>query len=478
MVSVKSNILLNGINAVTAILFPIVTFPYVARVLFPEGIGAVNFQLSIINYIVLLTSLGIPMYAVKEVAKYRNDKVIRDRIVVEIILLSIILCLLGYIAVWLLAEYIPQIHQQKSLFYILSLTIFFTAISVSWFYQGVEDFKFTTYRAVAIRLLATASLFIFVKDRGDLHIYGMITVGATVGNNFVNFVHLRKYIDFSLIKIKELKIFRHLEPAIHVFILNLIISLYVQLNSIMLGFMQGDDAVGYFTAGSKISHVGLTLISSFGTVLLPRCSYLLQIGDHEGFSSIINKSVRLTVALSLPMTVGLIILAIPVTLIFCGPEFIDTIPVLYLNAPVIILIGLTNVMGIQILYPKGKVNIVIFCVSVGAIVNILLNILLIPRYSSTGAAFATLIAELAVLIIQVICGRKYFPFKMSVIFNSKCIIATIIMGIVVFVITQIFEDQTFQLIMGITIGTMVYAGMLWLLKEGLIRDILLFIKQK
>lgn len=478
MVSVKSNMLLNGINTVSAILFPIVTFPYAARVLFPDGIGTVNFQLSIINYIVLLTSLGIPLYAVKEVAKYRNDKVTRDRIVVEIILLSTILCLLGYIAVWFLAKYVPKIHQQESLFYILSLTIFFTAISVNWFYQGVENFKFITYRAIAIRLLATASLFVFVKERSDLLIYGLITVGSTVGNNFVNFIHLRKYLDFSLIQMKELRVFHHLKPAIHIFILSLIVSLYVQLNSIMLGFMQGNDAVGYFTAGSKISHVGLTLISSFGTVLLPRCSYLLQIGDSEGFSSIINKSVRLTVALSLPMTLGLMILAKPITMLFCGPEFVDAIPVLYLNAPVIILIGLTNVMGIQILYPKNKVNIVILSVSAGAIVNILLNILLIPRYSSTGAAIATLIAELTVLIVQAICGRKYYPFKMSVLFNPKYIIATIIMGIVVFATTLIIEDQTSQLIMGIAIGAMVYASVLWLLKEDLIRETLLFIKQK
>ena len=187
------------------------------------------------------------MYAVKEIAKYRDDKAARDRITIEIISLSTCLCLIGYIVVWILAEFVPIIHRQESLFYVLSLTILFTSIGVNWFYQGIEDFKFITMRAIAIRTLAAAALFIFVKDSNDLLTYGFITVGSTVGNNFINFIHLRKHIDYKQIKLKQLKISRHLKPALQVFILNLIISLYIQLNSIMLGFISGDDAVGFFT---------------------------------------------------------------------------------------------------------------------------------------------------------------------------------------------------------------------------------------
>ena len=190
----------------TGILFPVITFPYAARVLMPEGIGAINFLNSIIGYIVLLTSLGIPMYAVKEVAKYRDDKAKRDQITVEIIILSFILCLLGYVAVWILAKYVPQIHQQASLFYILSLTIVFSTIGVNWFYQGIEDFKFITIRAIIIRTLSAVSLFLFVKDSSDLLIYGIIIVGSTVGNNIINFIHLRKHIDRKIINLRSLNI--------------------------------------------------------------------------------------------------------------------------------------------------------------------------------------------------------------------------------------------------------------------------------
>lgn len=478
MASVKKNIILNGINTVTGILFPVITFPYAARVLLPEGIGAVNFLNSIISYIVLLTSLGIPLYAVKEVAKYHDDKISRDKVTVEIIILSTVLCLFGYIAVWILAKYVPQIHQQSSLFYILSLTIVFTSIGVNWFYQGIEDFKFITIRAIIIRTLAAAALFLFVKDASDLLIYGMITVGSTVGNNFINFIHLRKHISLKHLEFKQLHFLRHLKPSLHVFILNLIISLYIQLNSIMLGFMAGDDAVGYFTAGTKISHIGLTLIGSLGTVLLPRCSHLLKIGDKTAFGSIINKSLNLTLAIALPMAAGFMLLASQITLVFCGDEFQPAVIVLILNAPVVIFISLTNLMGIQILYPMDKINIVIFSVTVGAVLNFIFNLIFIPAYAATGAAIATLIAEFGVLVVQVMFGRKYYPFSISSIFNIKYITATIIMSITVFIVIVILKSGIQQLIFGTLTGIISYTLSLYCMNDSLMLELTNLLRKK
>ena len=281
MASLKTNVILNYINTITGIIFPVITFPYASRILLPDGIGVVNFQISIINYIVLFTSLGIPLYAVKEIAKYRDNITIRNKTAVEITILSLLLCLFGYVAVALIGKLVPQIEANIALFYILSLTILFTALGVNWFYQAIEDFKFITTRAVLIRTIAAASLFLFVKDKSDLLIYGAITVGSTVGNNLINFIHLRKYIHLPTIKGLKLNIFKHLKPALRIFVLNLIISIYVQLNTIMLGFMDGDYAVGIYTAGNKIPHIILSLVTSMGAVLLPRCSNLVATGKIE-----------------------------------------------------------------------------------------------------------------------------------------------------------------------------------------------------
>ena len=179
MSSLKTNVVLNFVNTLTSIVFPVITFPYAARILLPEGIGTVNFLQSIVNYIVLLTSLGIPMYAVREVARYRDDEHKRNVTTVEIILLSVVLCLGGYVIVWLLGEYLPQINAQSALFYVLSLTILFTSLGVNWFYQAIEDFKFITVRALVFRFLAMISLFIFVQAHAQFRysfcrIYGML----------------------------------------------------------------------------------------------------------------------------------------------------------------------------------------------------------------------------------------------------------------------------------------------------------------
>ena len=344
MSSIKINIILNIINTITGILFPIITFPYATRILLPNGIGTIHFLQSIINYIILLTSIGIPMYAVREVAKHRDNIDVRNQTTIEILLLSLILCTLGYIIAIILNFIIPQITSNSDIFWILSLSIIFTSIGINWFYQAIEDFKYITYRAIIFRILCTASLFIFVHTPADLEAYAWITVGATVGNNFINFIHLRKYISVKNIIWRNLRIWRHLKPALHIFILNIIISLYTNLNTTMLGFIQDNSAVGYYTAGNKISNIILNIITSIGVVLLPRCSNLIETKQKEKFSSITQKTYQLVIAFSLPCLCGLIVFAPSIITLFCGTEFLEAVPVLQWTAPVILFIGLSNVV--------------------------------------------------------------------------------------------------------------------------------------
>ena len=478
MASLKSNVILNYINTITSIIFPVITFPYASRILLPEGIGLVNFQSSIIGYIVLLSSLGIPLYAVKEVAKYRDDIVLRNKVTLEITALSIVLSFLGYIAVFLIGELVPQVNSHLSLFYILSLSVAFTSLGVNWFYQAIEDFKFITIRAVVIRTLAAACLFLFVKEKTDLLVYGAITVGSTVGNNFINFIHLRKYIPISTIKDSKLKIFRHLKPALHIFVLNLIISIYVQLNTIMLGFMDGDYAVGIYAAGNKIPHIMLTLVTSMGVVLLPRCSNLVALGKLEEFKSVCNKSIRLVLTLALPFTIGLILLAGPIINVFCGDAFMESIPVIYWTAPIILFIGLTNVIGIQILYPLGKENIVIFSTLGGAAVNLILNVILIPMYSAVGAGISTFSAELVVLLIQIIAGRKYIPVSLFNKINITYVIAAILMTIVILPITSFVSDVWLKLVVTTVVGAIAYGSVLLYFKDEVLLSILKYITKR
>lgn len=472
MASLKANVVFNFLNTITGIVFPVITFPYAARILLPDGIGAVNFLQSIIAYIVLLTSLGIPMYAVREVAKYRDDIAKRNTVTIEITLLSLFLCLGGYIIVWMLGNFISQIHSQLALFYVLSLTILFTSLGVNWFFQAIEDFKFITVRAVIFRLLAAMALFLFVKSKDDLLVYAFVTVGSTVGNNIINFIHLRKYIDIGNIPWKHLRIWKHLKPSFNIFVFNLITSIYVNLNTVMLGFMQGDSAVGFYIAGNKISHIVLSVVASLGVVLLPRCSNLVENGRMDEFASVTSKSYRLVQSLSLPSTIGLILLASPIVTIFGGSEFAEASSVLVWTAPIIIFIGLSNVFGIQILYPLGKENIVIWSTIGGAIINLILNFLLIPYWSYTGAAISTFIAELAVLLIQLIWGYRYIPFKLFEKVYANYLVASIFMAIVVFPLTQLLNNIWLSLIVSTIVGGGIYACILWIMKDSLFQEIM------
>lgn len=449
-----------------------------SRILLSDGIGVVNFLTSIVNYIVLFTSLGIPMYAVKEIAKYRDNIPLRNKIAVEIITLSLVLCILGYAAVWALAEFVPRISTDATLFYILSLSILFTGIGVNWFYQGIEDFKFITIRAVIVRTLMALSLFLFVKDKNDLLIYGAITVGSTVGNNFINFVHLRKYIHFAQIKWKQLHITRHIKPAIHIFAFNLITSIYINLNTVMLGFLQGDKAVGLYTAGYKVAYIILTVVASLGVVMIPRCSNLIETGKFKEFGEVIVKATRLVICMALPAMTGLMLLATPVITIFCGEMFAESIPVLYWTAPIILFIGLSNVIGLQVLYPQNKENIVIWSTLGGAVFNLILNLILIPLLAEVGAAIATFVAELVVLIIQVIFGRKYIPFKLKDIRCGQYLLATVAMSVVVFFIMRSFDDIWVQTAASVLVGGGIYLGYLLYKKDDILFSVINFVLKK
>lgn len=476
MASIKNNVILNYVNTLASIVFPLITFPYAARVLLPEGIGLVNFQNSIIGYISLLCSLGIPLYAVREVARVRDNIEERNRVTVEITILSLLLAVGGYVIVFAVGELVPQINAHLTLFYILSLTIIFTALGVNWFYTAIEDFKFITIRGLIIRCLFVIALFVFVKTKNDLLIYGIVTVGYTVGNNIINFIHLRKYINLFRVDWKKLDIFRHLKPALGIFVLNLSTSIYVQLNPVLLGFLANDVQVGYFTAGSKISHIILTVVTSMATVLLPQVSNLLHKHDIGRFNQLITKVYHYYMALAIPFTIGLIVLAVPLTLVLCGDSFFDASYVVAITSPIVILISITNVIGIQVLYPYGKENYVTYSTIGGAVINLILDIPLILWLGAIGASISTVIAEFTVLIIQVRQGKGYVPFKYYDHNIRLYLMASIIMAVLVLFSESLFTKPILQLLVPTAIGVIVYGTILFYKKDEILFAILKYLK--
>lgn len=476
--SVKANFAFNLINTVAGLLFPLITFPYASRILLADGIGLVNFFQSIVAYIILLSSIGIPLYAIREIARVRDDARQMNMTAIEILLLHACLTVVAYIVVSILCLTISDIKVDIPLFLVLSTSIFFTAIGCEWFYQGIEDFKYIAMRSLAVKCLYVFLLFSLVKSKDDLMIYGVLTIIGTVGNNIFNFIRLRKYINSSLFHLRELHPFRHFRPASKVFVLNLIISLYVNLNTVMLGFMADVTAVGLFTAASKISHMMLGITGALQNAILPRTSNLMQSGDYKKFEELTQKVMDFIVLITLPLTVGLIIIAPSVITVLCGDSFRSAALSLAILSPIILVISLSGLFGVQMLYPQGKENIVIISTGLGAVVNLILNFFLIPIISYNGASIATLVAEIVVTASMAYLGRKYLPIARFTRHYEDCIIGTVLLSFVCLVICRYIEDDMTLLVISSLLGFVVYCVWLLIRKNVLTLDLIKFTKAK
>ena len=475
--SVKVNYILNLINTGTQMLFPLITFPYVCRVIEADGIGQINFFQSIISYISLFTCLGIPMYAIREIARDRSDVVQMNRTAMEILLLHSMLTLVGYAIVAILCLTVPQIQVNIPLFLILSLTIFFTAIGCEWFYQGIEDFKYITIRGLIIKTVSVVLLFIFVKSKTDLLYYGCYTVFGVLGGNIFNFFRLRKYIHRENIIFSELHIKRHIKPVLKVFSFSVVTSIYLQLNTVLLGFLKNALAVGYFAAATKVMQMLLMMSYCLGSVMMPRASHLIAENKEDEFNRLIQKSYDFTLAIALPMTIGLIFCAPSLITALCGVKFEHSILPSQIIAPIILMVAISNVFGIQVLFPKGKINIVTLCCGIGAVADLILNLCLIPFFSYIGTSIAYLGAEVATTVSMYFIGRRYIPiiyFKKS---HLTYALGCIVMAFALYGLSLLQMPTLTILLLQGCCGVLAYFIILCICKDEMLVQILSKIKR-
>lgn len=473
--SVKENYILNLVNSGSSILFPLIVFPYASRIMLADGIGHVDFFQSLIQYIMLITCLGIPMYGIKEIAKYRDDKYLRNKILLEIFSLQIVLCFIAYIIVFIISFTIQEIKSDRLLFYILSLSIFFNAIGCEWYFQGVEDFKYITIRSLIVKAISLCLLFIFVHTRKDINYYAFIIVFGSMGGNIFNCIRICKTISGHF-TFREFNPIKHLLPALHVFVLTFITTIYVQLNTVMLGFLSDDKSVGLFSSASKISHLLLIIGTTLSTTMLPRMSNLIAQNKNDDFNKMCLDLIKFIVLLSAPLTIWLFVSSSEIIHIICGNSYDDAIITLKILAPIILIIGLSNVIGIQILFPMGKVNLVIKATAMGALVNIILNLFLIPLYKHNGSAISTLCAETMVTISLVYMSKKLINFKLV---YKNCInyfIASTIMLFALLSMPPISANELFNLLYISCTGIIIYVLILWFIRDKFLLRIIKEIK--
>ena len=424
--SVKLNFLMNAILTISAFIFPLITFPYVSRILLPEGTGKVSFATSVVTYFALFAQLGIPTYGIRACAKVRDNKEKLTRTVQEIFIINIVMSLITYIVFFLVLNIVPRMQADKTLFVITSSTILFNAIGMDWLYKGLEKYTYITIRSIIFKFIALLAMFMFVHQKSDYIVYGGISIFAGSASNICNLLNVKKYIQIKPIGKYNIK--QHMRPILIFFAMSCATTIYTNLDTVMLGFMKTDMDVGYYNAAVKIKNILLGIVTSLGTVLLPRASYYIENDYMEEFRRITQKAIKFVFLISIPLTVYFILYAKEGILFLSGNAYSKAILPMHVIMPTLIFIGLTNIMGIQILVPLGREKIVLYSEIAGAIVDLFINILLIPRMAATGAAIGTLIAELAVWIVQFVALRydiieaykkvKYFAIILGIIIAS------------------------------------------------------------
>lgn len=403
--SIKKNFLLNAVLMMSSFIFPLITFPYVSRILFPVGTGKVSFATSLISYFTMFSQLGIPTYGIRACAKVRDDREELTRTAHELIFINLVTSILSYIILAAGLIYIPRLQEEKTLYIIVSATIFLTALGMEWLYKALEQYTYITIRSIFFKILALITMFMLIHEQKDYVIYGGISIFASSASNILNLFNVHKHIEMKLVGNYGFK--RHFKPIAVFFAMACATTIYTNLDTVMLGFITTDEDVGYYNAAIRIKSILVSIVTSLGTVLLPRSSYFIEHKQLEDFKRVSLKALNFVFLIACPMTLYFILFAKYGIYFLSGNAYSESILPMQIIMPTLIFIGVTNILGIQILVPLGKEKIVLFSELAGAITDVILNAILIPRMASAGAAIGTLVAELIVLIIQYTALRTW-----------------------------------------------------------------------
>lgn len=418
--SIKINFVMNSILTMSSFIFPLITFPYVSRILLPSGIGKVSLATSVITYFTMFAQLGIPTYGIRACAKVRDNRKELTKVSQELLIISIIMSAISYMILFILLFSVSKFRCEKELYVILSFTILLTAIGMEWLYKALEQYTYITMRSVIFKFIALIAMFFLVHKQTDYVVYGGITIFAASASNILNLFNAYKYINLKPVGNYNFK--RHIKPVLIFFAMSCATTIYTNLDTVMLGFMTTDADVGYYNAAVKIKVILVSVVTSLGTVLLPRASYYIQMGELKEFRRITRKALNFVFLMAMPLMLYFIYFAKEGIFFLSGDNYVGAIIPMQVIMPTLLLIGITNILGIQILVPTGREKIVLYSEIVGAIVDVIINALLIPVYASTGAAIGTLIAEFAVFFVQIYILRdeildafRYIPYVKIII---------------------------------------------------------------
>ena len=469
--SLKLNFVMNAILTMSSFIFPLISYPYVSRILLPEGTGKVSFATSLIAYFIMFAQLGIPTYGVRACSRVRDDRQALTRTAQELLIINLIMTALSYTALFLALLFVPRLRAERTLYLLVSLSMIFNTIGMEWLYKALEQYTYITVRSIVFKIVALIAMFVLIHSREDYVIYGGITILASSASGICNFVHARRFI--SLRPVGGYRFRPHLKAVAVFFAMACASTVYTNLDTVMLGFMTSDETVGYYNAAVRIKSILVSIVTSLGAVLLPRASYYVERGEMDRFRQITRKALNFVFLAAVPMMIYFMVFAKQGIFLLSGENYAGAVRPMQWIMPTLLFIGLSNVLGIQILVPLNREKVVLWSIIAGAAVDVVLNVALIPRYGASGAAAATSVAELVVLAVQFfVLGKEATGAFAAVSFGKLLPALAVGIAAASWVLLMQWGSFVTLLLSGILFfGS--YLAMLLVLKEEMVKQLLM-----
>ncbi|ARY92014.1 MULTISPECIES: flippase [Lacticaseibacillus] len=471
--TVVKNFLWNMGYQVFVLLLPIITIPYVSRVLGPTGIGINAYTNSVVQYFILFGTLGITVYGNREVAYQRDDSQRLSNIFWELTFFKFITT---GIATALYIIFIC-LTGQYALFYIIQgLLLLASAIDVSWFFQGLEEFRITVVRNTFVKVISLILIFTLIKSKADLWLYILILSGSQFIGNITLIPYLSKYVSKPVLR--DMEIWKHMKPTLVMFIPQIASQIYLQLNKTMLGLYIGVQAAGFYDNSDKIIKILLAIVTATGTVLLPHMAHSFARGDRQAVVSSLDKSMHFILLLAFPMAAGLIAVSPVFTSVFFGSKFNAVAMLLAIESAVIVLVGISNAIGIQYLLPTNQTHPFTVSVILGAVTNIILNIPMIIAWGAIGAMIATVFSEAVVSLYQLVRIRHQMNVSRLFAETWKYLLSATLMGIYISWYMRFMPLRNLvKLTSAVILGALIYVLILLLLKPHKLIDMVRDLKK-
>lgn len=469
--SVAKNTIMNMFLTASQFIFPLISFPYISRVLGAAANGKISFAASVVSYFSMFASLGIPTYGVRACAKCRDNKAELSKCAHELLIINLITTVISYSAFCVLMFTVPKFMTERKLFFVVSSSIFLNSMGMEWLYQALEEYSYITIRSVAAKFISIILMFLYVRSPDDYIIYGGLTILSSSGAYIWNMVQARKIIDFKFYGNYNLK--QHLKPIVALFASSVAISIYCNMDSVMIGFMHGDFQNGLYSATIRIKQILLSITASLTVVLIPRMAYCFEKKDKKSIEEFVDKGMRFSALLAFPIAFFCVLNSRDCMVFIAGEEYAAAKNAFFFQSLCVLVGSFSSVFSNQILIPYGNDMANFRSMCVGTAVNLVLNWFWIKPFGAAGAAAATLVTECAVCFALYTNCKKILPTEIKLRSLLHYLLACLPSFLIAVLIASIVKpDSVFlRLMLSGCVSFAIYFLLLYITKEPVLTEI-------